>query len=248
MQRTFPDAQAHGKLKEVLKDIFFVTGTVAMPGPVPVRFSRNMTVIREGADLILVNSLRLDEVGLAALEKLGAVKHVIRLAGFHGMDDPFYQHRFGAKVWAVKGQIYAAGFNANPLPADAYFSADVEMDETTILPLADASLHRFHTNVSGEALLVLERHGGVIVSGDCLQNWARPDQYFSLPAKLMMRAAGFIKPHNLGPGWLKMAKPRTQEIKSILDLTFEHVFPAHGEPVLGRAKESFRKAIESLKS
>ena len=54
--------------------------------------------------MILVNSVRLDVAGLAALEALGRVTDVIRLAGNHGMDDPFYKDRYGAKVWAVRGQ------------------------------------------------------------------------------------------------------------------------------------------------
>ena len=37
---------------------------------------------------------------------------MIRLAGFHGMDDPFYKDRYGAKVWVVKGHVYAKGFDA----------------------------------------------------------------------------------------------------------------------------------------
>jgi hypothetical protein len=41
-----PPALPHGELRELLPDVFFVTGTVALPGPLPVRFSRNMTVVR----------------------------------------------------------------------------------------------------------------------------------------------------------------------------------------------------------
>src|SRR5579871_4123106 len=49
--RPFPAALPHGALREVLPGLFFVTGTVPMPGPLPVRFSRNMTVVREGERL-----------------------------------------------------------------------------------------------------------------------------------------------------------------------------------------------------
>jgi hypothetical protein len=71
-----------------LPDIFFVTGTMRMPGPVPVSFSRNMTVVREAGRLVIINSLRLDEQSLRSLDALGKVTDVIRIAGFHGMDDP----------------------------------------------------------------------------------------------------------------------------------------------------------------
>ena len=48
-------------------------------------------VLKQNDSLSVVNSLRMDDAGLAALDALGKVEHVIRLAGFHGMDDPFYK-------------------------------------------------------------------------------------------------------------------------------------------------------------
>src|SRR5262249_45497235 len=46
--RPHPAAQKHGELRELLPGLWFVTGTVKMPGPLPVRFSRNMTVVKQG--------------------------------------------------------------------------------------------------------------------------------------------------------------------------------------------------------
>ncbi len=100
-----------------------------MSGPLPVRFSRNMTIVQEGERLVLVNSVRLNEEGLARLDALGKVSDVIRLAGFHGMDDPFYADRYGAKVWAVKGQRYVAGFKTRS--ERTYFAPDVEFYHDT---------------------------------------------------------------------------------------------------------------------
>lgn len=242
MSRPFPRARAHGTLQEIFPDIFFVTGTIAMPGPLPVTFSRNMTVVRQGTSLTLVNSLRLDEAGLAALDRLGTVENVIRLAGFHGMDDPFYKDRYGAKVWAIKGQLYTAGFKP-PRPEDSYFQPDQLIDATSELPIRGARAYLFSTTPP-EALLLLPQHGGVLISGDCLQNWAQPDAYFSFLGRLMMKAMGFIKPHNLGPGWLRAAKPKAAEIRGLLDLPFSHVLPAHGAVVLNNARDAYRPAIE----
>lgn len=42
----------HGALREILPDVFFVTGTIALPLALPVRFSRNMTVVRDGAPVL----------------------------------------------------------------------------------------------------------------------------------------------------------------------------------------------------
>jgi hypothetical protein len=239
--RPFPPALAHGKIREILPGIHFVTGTVQMPGPLPVRFSRNMTIVREGERLVLVNSVRLDDAGLAALDALGKVSDVVRLAANHGQDDPFYADRYGAKVWVVKGQRYTPGFDTSV--TDTYFTPHVEMDEATKLPLAGARLYVFHSTPS-EGLLVLERDGGVCVSGDCLQHWHAPDAYFSFLGRAMMRMMGFIKPHNLGPGWLKQCKPPKEELKGVLGLEFANVVPSHGDPVLGDALAKYRPALE----
>ena len=77
--RPHAPTRPHGSLTEVLPGLWFVTGTVGMPGPLPVRFSRNMTVVRRSDKLVVVNSVRLDDAGLAALDKLGKVTDVIRL-------------------------------------------------------------------------------------------------------------------------------------------------------------------------
>jgi hypothetical protein len=241
--RAHPAALPHGEIREVFPGVFFTTGTMRMAGPIPVRFSRNMTIVREGERLVIVNSVRLTEEGLRRLDGLGKVTDVLRIAGYHGMDDPFYKERYGARIWAVKGQRYTAGFGRKT--AEPYFMPDVEMDATTELPLSGAKVYVLGSRPA-EGLLLLERAGGILVSGDCLQNWHRTDGYFNLLSKLMMKRMGFIKPHNVGPAWLKQANPPIDELRGILDLGFEHVLPAHGAPVQGGAKEKYRPRIEQL--
>lgn len=240
----FPPALPHGELREVLSGIYIVTGTVAMPGPLPVRFSRNMTIVREGARLVLVNSVRLDDRGIAALDSLGKVTDVIRLAAHHGMDDPFYKDHYGAKIWAVRGQRYTAGFNTSA--PQTYFTPDMEMDATTTLPLAGAHLYVIDSRPP-EGILLLDRSDGVAISGDCLQQWHEPDSYFSWLGKQMMRLMGFIRPHNIGPGWLKQSKPPQDQLRGILKLRFANVLPSHGAPVLGDARSCYRPAIERVR-
>jgi hypothetical protein len=214
-----------------------------MPGPLPIRFSRNMTVVREGGRLVLINAVRLNDAGLAALDALGKVTDVLRLAANHGMDDPFYADRYKAKVWAVKGQRYTAGFNTSA--TKTYFQADVEMDATTELPLAGARLQVIRSQPP-EGLLVLSRHGGLIVAGDCLQNWGKTDPFFSVFGSLMMKMMGFIRPANIGPAWLRQCKPPKEDLRAILAHPFANVLPAHGAPVMGGAADLYRPAIDRV--
>ena len=148
-------------------------------------------------------------------------------------------------MWALRGQLYGAGFK-KPRPDQIYLQPDVEVDATTALPLRGARLYLFTTRPP-EGLLLLEREGGILVSGDCLQNWQRADRYFSRLGGWMMRAFGFLKPHNLGPGWLRAAKPTAAEVRGVLDLPFQHVLPAHGEAVIGGAREAYRPVIEGYR-
>lgn len=238
---TLPAALKHGPIEEVFPDVFHVRGAMKMSGL--VSFSRAMTVIRKDDQLVLINSMRLDDERLAELEALGNVTDVLSIAGFHGRDDAFYKERYGAKIWDLEGHVYAKGFNANPAPSDAYFAADAKLTTDTELPLAGAHLHVFDT-ATPEAIVVLEREGGILVTGDSMQNWATADEYFSWMGKAMMKVMGFIVPYNLGPGWIKAAKPTAADIRPLLDLEFEHVLPAHGTTVIGDAREKFRPAIE----
>ncbi len=239
--RPHPPARPHGALTEVLPGFWFVTGTMKMPGP--IRFSRNMTIVKDGDRLVLVNTVRLDDAGLAALDRLGKVTDVVRLAANHGMDDPFYAERYGAKVWVVEGQRYTAGFDTDR--PDTYFTPDHQMNASTRPPLAGAELIRIDSKPP-EGLLWLPAHGGTLISGDCLQHWAAPDAYFSLAARAVMRVMGFMKPHNIGPGWLKQGKPPRPQLRALLDREFGNVLTAHGAAVIGGARDLYRPAIERV--
>ncbi len=239
MARPHPPALPHGELEEVFPDVFFVQGSIVLG---PMRFSRNMVVLREGERLVLVNTVRLDERGLESLDALGRVTDVIRLAGFHGCDDPFYKERYGCTVHAIKGQTYFAG--TDPKKGEVYFTPDRYLERDDPLPVAGASLYIFDCEPS-EALLRIPVAGGTLIAGDSMQNWATTDRYFSLIGKLLMRLLGFIKPLQLGAGWIKQIKPDRGQVRGILELDFENVLPAHGTPVRGGAKEKYRPVIEA---
>lgn len=237
--------QAHGPITKVFDNIWFIKGAVKMPMLMPMKISRSMTIIKDADsdELTLVNTMRLSEAGLAELEKLGKVTNVIRIAGFHGRDDGYYRDRYGAKIYAIAGQVYTRklGDDSNP---EEYMQADVYLDKNSPLPIKSAQLIIIDSSNPPEALLLLQREGGILITGDSLQNTAKPDEYFNLPAKIMMGKMGFFKACNVGPGWLQFAKPDATEVRSMINIDFEHVLPAHGEPVIGAAREKYRPALE----
>lgn len=235
-------ASPHGRFREIFEGIWFIRGGIKMPMLMPMKIGRAMTVVRGEDGLVIFNSMRLSEGGLAELESLGEVKHVIRLAGFHGRDDGFYRERYGAQVHAVEGQLYTRGMN--PQKAEPYMEPDNWLTGESGLPIADARLKVLASSNPPEAICRLDREGGILISGDSLQHSPEPDEYYNFPAKLMMKRFGFFKPYNVGPGWLQFARPSAAEVRSILDLEFQHVLPGHGDAVIGGAKEKYRNAIE----
>lgn len=97
----YPSASPHDSIEEVFRDVFFVRGS--MPMNALMSIGRNMVVVRDGAELTVLNSVRLTPPGEAELEALGTVRHVVRLGYFHGRDDRYYVDRYGAEFWAPEG-------------------------------------------------------------------------------------------------------------------------------------------------
>ncbi|WP_448567569.1 hypothetical protein [Thalassotalea ganghwensis] len=237
---TFP----HGELKEIFPNIWFVQGGWEMPILTKPRITRSMTVVRENdGSLILINSMKLSESGLEALEKLGQVKSVIRLASMHGADDKFYRDRYGATLYALEGSHYTQGLTVDVSKQDSYLQPDVWFNENSKLPISKAKIWVMHSPLLKEACLVLPQNRGILIAGDVLHNTPKPNQYTNIQTKLFMRLFKLAKPYNIGVGWWYMTKPSGQELRSILDLDFQHVLPAHGEPVIDQAKAKYQSAI-----
>lgn len=232
----FSPALAHGLIEEIFPDVFFVSGAMetVLQG-MDWKFSRNMTVVRDGERLIIINSVRLSEQGLAELDRLGRVTDVVCIGALHGRDDPFYVNRYAAAYWAMPGMTHESG-----LTATHTLSTDGP------LPISDASLFEFSTTQMPEGILRLDRDGGILIACDALQNWLRPDEYFSDTSKELMQDMGFFTPANLGPVWLQAATPAGDDFAKLKTLSFKHVLCGHGEPLRDSAHENYSATFNRL--
>ena len=233
---TFPEQLPHGDLEEVLPNVFFVSGQ-SRPNfnGKTFQFSRNMTVIRDGDALTLVNTLRLNDEGLARLEQLGAVNNIVRLGAFHGRDDAFYVDRFGAPFWALPGMDFQRGE-----------TIDKALAPNQPGPCPDATVFAYETATMPEAVLRLGRHGGILIAADSLQNWTGPDEHFDETTAEMMAAQGFFHPANVGPGWRGAAQPEASDFARLKTLEFRHLLSAHGGPLLNDAHSAVGATLEKL--
>ncbi len=227
----------HGDLEEVFPDVFVVTGT-SRPNFMGAdwQFSRNMTVIREGRSLTLVNTVRLDDERLTELASLGDVEHIVRLGAFHGMDDGFYKDRFSrARLWALPKMAHLHGL-----------VTDEVLAPSGKLPFANGSIFAFETSAHPEGILHLDREGGILVSCDSLQNWVEADRYFDEASATKMAEIGFLRAANVGPGWLAGCSPQRSDFVRLRAMSFRHLLSAHGRPLRNEAHGMLSKRFDEL--
>lgn len=231
-----PPALPHGRLEEIFPDVFFVSGAMKteLMGA-HWQFSRNMTVVRDGDALTLINSVRLDDDGLAQLEVLGRVVNLVKTGSLHGRDDAFYKARYGATFWALPGMTHEHG-----LVADRPLSPDGEM------PFAGCSVFVFQTTKLPECIVRIDRAGGILVACNSLQNWLEPNEYFSAESRQMMTEMGFFQPANLGPLWMNVNEPQGQDFVRLRELSFQHALCGHGSPLRDTAKEAYAARFQRV--
>jgi GNAT superfamily N-acetyltransferase len=174
-----------------------------------------MTVVRarggedsQRSSLFLVNPVIRLVAELAELDQLGHVAAILTLSNSVADDAvSFYHERYPtAAVWSVSSDV-------DDFPVD-----DV---------IDDAHLFRFAPGAEGrrEAVLRLRRAGGVLVSGDALQN---------------------VDGAEIGPVWFSSYKPDATDFQRLLRLSFRHVVPYLGSPLLADAYVAFEATIRAL--
>ncbi len=232
----FPPALQHGSIEELFPGVFFVSGAMeTVLQDMDWKFSRNMTVVKDGERLVIVNSVRLDEEGLAELDRLGKVTDVVRLGSLHGRDDPFYVDRYAAEYWAMPGMEHETGLQATRT-----------LTPEGPLPVSDASLFDFRSTRIPEGILRIDRDGGILIACDALQNWTAPDEFFSDASRELMQQMGFFTPANLGPVWVQRAAPEGEDFARLKELPFKHALCGHGDPLRDTAHEEYSATFQRM--
>lgn len=236
MSDAFPAAQPHDPPVEVLPDVLYVHGSFRMgPG---MTISRNMVALRHEGELTLVNPMRLTADGEEALEQFGTVRHLVRLGCLHGLDDSYCIQRFDAQLWSQ------AGGEEYPEP-----EPDVVIEEGVAAPIPGAEFIVFREAAKPECVMFLPQHGGLLLACDGIQHWASTSRC-SLLAKGVCYAMGFMHHANIGPFWKKlMTKPGGSlkpDYDRILEKDFDHLIGAHGQALLGGAKECLQATVKRV--
>ncbi len=235
---TFAPVQPHGPLEQLFDDVWYVNGSVVMAPT--MRLGRNMIVARDGTDLTLISSVRLDDAAEKELTALGNVAHIVKI-GTHGMDDAYYVDRFGAKMWALPDVQVADGLTVTDrLAVDADGSGS---------PIADMDVFSFELTKRPEAALLLKRHGGLLITCDSVQHWQQSPQN-SFSARLACRFMGFMNPAQIGPPWRKIQTPEggslRPDFERLAALPFSHLIGGHGGFLRDEGPARLRDTIERV--
>jgi hypothetical protein len=225
--KMYSPAWPHSEIKAIFPAIFYVTGTnITTFNNTELQHSRNMIIIRENGKLSLINTVRLDEKGLAALEALGDVENIIRIGAFHGRDDAFYCDRYHAKLWALPGMQH-----------------DILLQPNSLMPFADCSVFIFETSKHPEAILHIAKQGGILVTCDSIKNWELADKFFSDATAKLYQQQHFFGTAIISDVWLQACNVKAADFEKIKSLRFKHLLSAHGHPLLNTAYESVTKTL-----
>jgi len=234
----FTPVWPHGDIHQVFKDVFFVTGTNKIHHEgVDIQTSRNMTIVRSGSELTLINTVRLNDEALQKLDALGVVTNIVRIGAFHGRDDAFYQDRYpGAKLWALRGTTYERSLKVTQ-----------ELTPGGLMPFTDCSLFVFETSTQPECILHIEREGGILVSCDSIQNITSLDEFYSPETAKSFEEQGLVRSANITSIWLGATNTKASDFKRLLEsFTFRHLLTAHGQPLRDNAHEQITQTVQRV--
>lgn len=234
----FTPAWPHGDIREVLPDVFFVTGTNKIHHEgVDIQTSRNMVILRNGSELTLVNTVRLNEEGLKKLESLGSVTHIVRIGAFHGRDDAFYRKHYPmAQLWTLKGMTYESGLKP-----------DRDLMPNGDIPFPGCSVFVFETSTQPEGILHIDRDEGILISCDSIQNITSTDEFYSTDTAKFFQDQGLVKAANISPVWLGATHTNAGDFNRLLKtMTFRHLLTAHGEPLMNTAYEQLTATVKRV--
>ncbi|WP_339664191.1 hypothetical protein [uncultured Pseudomonas sp.] len=230
-----PPAHPHDPLQQLYPGVYWVQGSIRMgPG---LRMNRNMVIVQNHNELTLINPVRLSAQGLASLEALGKVTHLLRLGDFHCLDDAFYLERYGCQFWAQPEQ------STYPQPTPDHLFTD-----QIAPPLPDAAFFVFNTATYPEAALLLKQHK-LLITVDSVQYHAN-FRYFSGITRVVFKLLGFKQGINIGGPWRKRVTPKGGSLRadfdSLLALDFDAIVAAHGQPLTAGAKAALRQEVEQV--
>ncbi|CAM9598871.1 unnamed protein product [Discosporangium mesarthrocarpum] len=240
--KRYPLPIANGPVVPVpgVEGVYVVEGIFCIAGP--LKIARTMCIfVGPDRELTLVNTMRLDARGEAQLRGLGQVKRVVRICSLHGMDDPYYVHRFGAELWGMHGMTW---------------DEHCIMCEPVVMThdLLEVTLH----NLIIQECIIFFRDKQLLVTCDFIMQCENPehekisDLNFGWLGRWVGRCLGFKGEAITPPYYVKnfTTEKNYACIRAtsymIQELPYTVIISGHGPPMLVDAKERRQAFINSV--
>ena len=193
-----------------------------------------MVIVRQEQDLILINAVRLNAENKKRLDRLGQVKHLIRLGDFHGLDDQYYIDHYEATLWSQKNHITYPNLIASQI-----------ISSQTQPPIKESEFFIFKAAKYPEAALLLNKEK-LLITTDNIQYWD-DWKYISLPSRLILFLMSFRLSLFIGSPWLKQVSTHPDALKDdfeqLLNLEFKHMIGAHGNILKDQARQQLKECV-----
>lgn len=104
----------------------------------------------------------------------------------------------------------------------------------------------FNSTKFKEALIHLDKYGGVLISCDSIKNWQSQDEYFDNATFASMMKAGSISRAKIDSTWVDAMGPSLEDLEKIKMLDISVLISAHGAPLLEKAKKAIINSIDDI--
>ncbi|CAM9445000.1 unnamed protein product [Discosporangium mesarthrocarpum] len=214
--------------------------------------SQAITGIGPDKGLTLFNTVRLDEKGEAQLLELGPIKRVVRLSSMHGMDDPYYVHKFGTEVWGMPGMTWDEYCKkCDPVTmTHNLLEASLFPEEAEVVTLE---------NITVPECMLFFRGKGLLLACDFIMQCENPrhekisDVNFGRLSHFVGRLIGFkgeaVTPSVYVKNFTKDKNFACIKATSdkIQELPYTTIISGHGPPMIGDAKARRQGFIDACK-
>ena len=189
---------------------------------------RTMTIYKDGDDLIILNSIRVNEAVEKDILELGQVKHLVRMCDAHGLDDPYYFDKFKPTYWGLDTFKAINGPNGPLRHTKVLQEGDTPIPNMKVVTIQSGK----------ECTFWIPDHGGTVIACDLVQNVTEIPIHASWFGGKITKWGGFMGECTCAPPLWKIlhGKDHKQAVQNILSWDFENLFTAHGSARVGGAK------------
>lgn len=122
---------------------------------------------------------------------------------------------------------------------------DFVLKPDSIMLFARCQVYPFLTSKFPKAVLYIDEHDGILLSCDSIKNWIQKDEFFSDETANLYHNLGFFGKASIAKVWLDATQTKKTDFEKILELSFQHLLSAHGEPLFDGAKHMLALSLKN---